>query len=264
MIKKTILWLAGAIFVLQSCSVKSESTYYPDTATSMESNILMDKTMLGMMNMMSGAGTETTKNQAGLRNLTTAWKSLYDIQKDQKITLNKDSAQVLKKMYLKLNMDNGEIMGLSLKYDKLLPKELKTLLSQSKQLKKIPLQDFGSWDGKSLTIDTEKFNSVEFLQEITKNADKPANDAAPKTKSDSMAAYGKQMASGMVGMLRMVNMNFTNTLKFQKPIKTITGKHDFVKQLDAKTIQINVRSADLLDSGKSLTNKDKKIVVTTE
>lgn len=261
MIKKHLLLLLAAMFGLQSCSVNTETTYFKDAATSMESHILADKSMLGMFSMMNG--TNPVKKVPQLSNLSTEWKSLYDIQKDGKITLNKDSAKVLQKMFMKLNKEQGEIFGVSLKYDKLLPGEVAMLLSQSKQLKKIPLQDVAQWNGKQLTIDTDKFNSTEFLNEIGKNT--PSGDnSKPKTKSDSLEVYGNQMAKGMVGMMKMFNMNFTSTMKFQKPIKSVTGKHDFVKQIDNKTIQINVRSNDLLDNGKALTNKDKKIIITTE
>lgn len=264
MIKKVGLWVSGiAILVLQSCSINTETTYYKDSASSMESHVLLDKSMLGMMNMMGKRSDEILKKSNEFENLTTDWKSLYDIQKSGKIVVNPDSAQVLKKLFLKLNKDKNEVYGLSLKYDKLLPNEIASLLTQSKQLKKMPLQDFANWNGKSLTIDTEKFNSADFLNEIGKNT-KDEQTSTPKTKSDSVEVYGRQMTQGMLGMMKMFNMNFSNTLKFQKPIKTIVGKHDFVKQIDKKTIQINVRSNDLLDGGKTLTNKDKKIVITTE
>lgn len=251
-----------AIFGLQSCSMNTETTYYKDSATSMESNILMDQSALGMMNML-GNKTNVLQKSKDFGNLSTDWKSLYDIQKDGKVTLNQDSAKVLKKMFMKLNKKDDEILGVSLKYDKLLPSEITSLLSQSKRLKKLPLQDMASWNGNTLTIDTEKFNTTEFLSELGKNS--PDSDSSkPKTKSDSLEVYGKQMAEGMMGMIKMFNMNFSNTLKFQKPIKSIVGKHDFVKQIDNKTIQINIRSNDLLDNGKTLTNKDKKIIITTE
>ena len=259
--KKYIFSLLTAMFVLHSCSVNTETTYYKDAATSMESHILADKSMLGMLSMMEREN--PVKKLPQLSNLTTEWKSLYDIQKDGKITLNKDSAKVLQKMFLKLNKEQGEIFGVSLKYDKLLPGEVATLISQSKQLRKLPLQDVAKWNGNQLIIDTEKFNATEFLNEIGKNQPGSGTEK-PKTKSDSLEVYGKQMAQGMVGMMKMFNMNFTSTMKFQKPIKTITGKHDFIKQIDNKTIQINVRSNDLLDEGKTLTNKDKKIIITTE
>ena len=262
MIKKFGLWILFAAFALQSCSVNTETTYFKDSATSMESNIMLDKSMLGMMSMM-GDKTDVLTKSKELGNLSTEWKSLYDIQKNQKVTLNQDSVKVLKKMFLKLNKDQGEIYGLSLKYDKLLPTEITKLFTQSKQLKSLPLQNVASWNGNILTIDTDKFNNTELLKDIAKNSG-AENNSKPTTKSDSLEVYGKQMAQGMIGMMKMFNMNFTSTMKFQKPIKSITGKHDFVKQIDNKTIQINVRSNDLLGDGKALTNKDKKIIITTE
>ena len=53
MLKKVGLWISGiAVIALQSCSVNTEKTYYKDSSTSMESNILIDKGMLSMVNMM--------------------------------------------------------------------------------------------------------------------------------------------------------------------------------------------------------------------
>lgn len=257
------LWIFALFALLvQSCSMKTETIYFKDSATSMESNILMDQGSLGMLNMLAGqAGNMSPAKDFG--KLSTEWQSLYDLQKDGKITVNQDSAKVLKKLYLKLNKDKGEVYGLSLKYDKLLPKEIASLFAQNRQLKNLPLQNIGQWDGKSLTIDTDKFNATQFLSEMSKTV--PGKKAeAPKTKSDSLEVYGTQMAQGVLGMMKMFNMNFTSTLKFQKPIKTVVGRHDFVKQIDSKTIQVNVRSKDLLDENHKLSHKDKKIIITTE
>lgn len=264
MTKKFGFWIfAAMLLVIQSCSVNSETTYYKDSATSMESNILVDRAMFEMLNMMDGKDAIQKKSGIDFKNLTTDWKSLYDIQKTGKIVLNADSAKALKKMYMKLNKQNGEITGIGLKYDKLLPKEVASLFAQQRHLRKIPLQNIGSWDGHKLTIDTEKFNVTEMLTEIQKT--KPeANSGKPMSKQDSVEAYGRQMASGMIGMMKMFNMNFNSTLKFQKPIKSVEGKHDFVEQVDKNTIKINVRTADLWDEGKNLKNKDKKIVILTE
>ena len=260
MMKKIGLWVSAVgLIALQSCSVNTETTYFKDSASSMESNILMDKGMLSMMNMMSG----DQSKPAALSKLSTDWKSLYDIQKDNLLTLNKDSTKVLQKMFVKLNKDKGEIYGVSLKYDKLLPQEVTSLLSQSKELKRLPLQNIAKWNGNTLTIDTDKFNSTSFLDAIEDSAEKK-EIKNPKTKSDSIEAYGRQMAQSVMGMMKMFPVNFSSTIKFQKPIKSIVGKHDFVKQIDKKTIQINVRSDDLLDDDKKLINKDKKIIITTE
>src|SRR5690606_26224418 len=129
--------LASGIIPLQSCSVQTETACYEDGAASMESNILMDQSALGMLSMMGNqpGGLAQSKTFA---NLSTDWKSLYDIQKDGKVTLNGDSVQVLKKMFLKLNKDKGEVYGLSLKYDKLVPSEIASLFAQNKQLKNLP------------------------------------------------------------------------------------------------------------------------------
>lgn len=262
MTKMKIWLIAAGAFLVQSCSVNSETTYFKDAATSMESNILMDQSALGMLSAMN-AGSGTLADSETLKNLSTEWKSLYDIQKDELITVNKDSAKVLQKMFLKINKDKGQIYGLSLKYDKLLPAEIASLFAQNKQLKSLPLQNIANWDGKTLTIDTDKFNTTEFLSQMSKTSTQDKT-AIPQTKSDSLEVYGKQMAQGMLGMMKMFNMNFTSTMKFQKPITSITGKHDFVKQIDAKTIKINVRTSDLLDNGKGLTNKDRKIIITTQ
>ncbi|MDQ0783598.1 hypothetical protein QF044_003452 [Chryseobacterium sp. W4I1] len=251
------LWVAILFGALQSCSINTETTYYKDAATSMQSNILMDKSVMGMMSMMG----QDPKKLNDLDKLPTDWTSLYNVQKHGKVTLNEDSVKVLKKVYMKVDKDKNEIIGLSLKYDKLMPSEITQLLASDKRLKKIPLQDIAVWNGKSLTINTDKFNSDGILKMLEEKD--TTENKVPQTKSDSVEAYGKQMASGMVGMLRMFNLTFTNTLKFQKPIKNIEGKHDFVKQIDNKTIQIVVRSNDLIDN-KNLVNKDKKVVITTE
>ena len=76
MIKKLGLWVSGlGLILVQSCSVNTETTYYKDSASSMESNILMDKSMLGMMNMM-GDKKDVLENSKEFGKLTTDWQSL--------------------------------------------------------------------------------------------------------------------------------------------------------------------------------------------
>lgn len=87
------LWAAVLLIILQSCSINTETTYYKDAATSMKSNILMDKNVMGMMSMMGS----DPKKLSELDKLPTDWTSLYTVQKHGKVTLNEDSAKVLKK-----------------------------------------------------------------------------------------------------------------------------------------------------------------------
>lgn len=99
MLKKISFWMVSAgFFVLQSCSLNSETNYFKDSATSMQTNILMDPSMLGMMNMM-GNSVDTKEIAPGvdLNSLPTEWKSLYDVQKTGKIVLNEKDAGALKK-----------------------------------------------------------------------------------------------------------------------------------------------------------------------
>lgn len=262
MLKTFGLLSFAALFTLQSCSLNTTTTYYPDTATSSESNIMLEQNMMGMMSMMGDKNMGDASSKE-LNNLPTEWKSLYDIQKEEKGKINEDSAKILKKMYLKVTKENGEISGISIKNDKLFPAEIKSILAQDKKLKSLPLQDIADWDGKTLTINTEKFNSTAMFDEMAKDPEKDI-ETVPVSKSDSLEGFGKDMAQGMMGMLKMFDMNLTSTLKFQKPIKSIVGKHDFVKKIDDKTIQISVRSKELMAEGKNLKNKDKKIIVTTE
>ncbi len=252
--------LAALLFLLHSCSINTETTYYKDAASSMESNILINRGMLSMLN-----GATTQKQQTDFSRLSTDWQSFYDLQKDNFLTVNKDSAKVLEKLMIKVNKKQGEIYGISLKYDKLLPGEIATLFRQSKELRKLPLQNIGKWDGKSLTIDTNQFNSASFLTELEDLADSPTSEN-PRTKSDSVAAYGRQMAESVMGMMKMFPVNLSKTIKFQRPIKSIVGKHEFVKQIDRKTIQITLRSNDLLETKDEPTDtkNDRKIVITTE
>lgn len=262
MLKKSGLWLAaGILILLQSCSVNTETTYYKDAATSMESSILIDQGMMGMLKML-GTEDQTVHAVPDLQQITTEWKSLYDMQKDGKVVLNEKEVGALKKMFVKLDKNKGEILGISLKSDKLQPEEIAELFAHKKELKSIPLQDIAQWNGSKLEIDTEKFQIAETLYDLQKPERTPL--PKPKTKSDSVEAYGRQMADGMLNLMKMVNGNFTHTLKFQRPIQKIVGKHDFVEQLDDRTIRVNVRTADLWDEDKKLKNKDKKIVVHTK
>lgn len=255
---KKYLYLACTVLLLllTSCSVNSESTFYKDATTSMETKILMDQGMIQMLNLYNRGDLS-----AQTKGLTHDWKSLYDIQKDNRIILNGDSAAVLKKVFVKLNNEQNEVAGISLKYDKMSQDEINKMFSQSREMKNLPLQNFANWDGRTLTIDTEKFD-LGMLGKMAEDRGRfPGKQ--PETKRDSLQMYGRKMAEGMAGMMRMFNADISATLKFQRPIKDIAGRHDFVQQVDNKTVKVTLRSYDLLNPEK-LENKDKKIVITTK
>lgn len=256
MIKKLKFWLvATAALTIQSCSVNTETTYYPDTSSSLESHIKVDQMLMGMMKSQD-------TNTAQLQKFPNEWKSLYDIQKNQKIIANPDSSAVLKKVFMKVNKTNNEIYEISFKYNQLKPQEIASAFSRGDNKRLMALQNIGSWNGKQLIIDTEKFSIADRLEDIESSPSELNKN--PSNKQDSLKAYGKQMTSGLLGALKMFNVNITNTIKFQKPIKSIEGKHDFVEQIDKKTVRVKVRTSELLEEGKTLKNRDKKIIITTE
>ena len=62
----------------------------------------------------------------------------------------------------------------------------------------------------------------------------------------------------------MMNMKFTNQIKFETKIKSITGKHDWIKQIDDYTIDMSFSFEDLFDDSIKLQNADPKIEIITE
>ena len=57
-------------------------------------------------------------------------------------------------------------------------------------------------------------------------------------------------------------MNFTTTLKFETPIKSISGKHPWLKKMDDKTIKIEFSAEDVSKADDNLKNSKEIIVVT--
>ena len=97
MLKKlTLGFAAAALGIMQSCSVNTETTYYKDAATSMESSILMDQSTMGILKMLNSSG--KSESLPDITKISTNWQSLYDMQKDGKIVLNEKEVGALKKM----------------------------------------------------------------------------------------------------------------------------------------------------------------------
>lgn len=256
MIKKWSFWLCALVFsIMVSCSVNTESTYYKDSASGMNVDVKMDKMLFGMMKSL-GKDSADNNRISDLKHLTTEWKNLYDLAKEKgKVPKEKsDSAKVMKKIFMKINKENDEISGFSFKYDKLLPHEIAMALNPKKKDK--ALKQIGSWDGKQLTLKMADL-SPEKLSDLLKN------DKKPVTKEDSLVAAGSKMAEGMLDMLKLFEVKYKNRLKFESKIKNISGKHDFLKQIDDRTLELSYSLKDFTD-GKNLKNQDKKIIITTE
>lgn len=147
---------------------------------------------------------------------------------------------------MKSTKEDKKLAGFSFKMDHFSPEDYLVLKSFTKT-EKIPMDQniYNNWDGKTLKIDTENFN----LKSI---------EEAIQSKSS------KEEAEKIAGMMIMFFKKIGTTLKFENPIQSITGKHDWVKQIDDHSIRIEYDLKAIYDKDSKLKNADKKIIIVTE
>ncbi|MBB6371047.1 hypothetical protein [Chryseobacterium shigense] len=245
--KKVFLLFIAALFVLQSCTINSEIVYHKDAASTSVTDIDM-RQFISEMKAMTPDSLKQKKEFGEMDKLPTVWTSLSDIQKQdgKPQTTDPDSLRIMKKIFMKMNKENNEPAGLSLKMDRFTQADYQLLSSYNKK-EKLPLDQniFNNWDGKTLTINTENFN-LKNIEETLKN--KTSKDEAEKVE----------------GMITMFFKSIGTTLKFENKIKSVTGKHDWVKQIDHYTVKIDYDIKAIYDTEAKLKNADKKIVIVTE
>ncbi|WP_276834454.1 hypothetical protein, partial [Chryseobacterium cucumeris] len=219
--KKNIILFLISLFILQSCSINSEIVYHKDAASSSVTDIDTREFMAEMMAMTPDSLKQ--KEFGEMDRLPTTWTSMYDLaKKEGKLkTENPDSIRIMKKVFMKSTKEDNKLAGFSFKMEHFTPEDYLVLKSFTKT-EKIPLDQniYNSWDGKTLTIDTENFN----LRSI---------EEAVKTKSS------KEEAEKVAGMMVMFFKKIGTTLKFENKIQSISGKHDWVKQIDDHSIRID-------------------------
>lgn len=245
--KKLFLLFIAAAFVLQSCTINSEIVYHKDAASTFATDIDM-RQFISEMKSMTPDSLKQQKEFGEFDKLPTVWTSLYEIEKkDGKLkTHDKDSIRIMEKIFMKTNKENNEPVGFSLKMEHFTQTDYQMLSSYNKK-EKLPLDQniFNNWDGKTLTIDTENFN----LKNIEETL---------RSKSS------KDEAQHVEGMVTMFFKSIGTTLKFENKIKSITGRHDWVKQVDSKTVKIGYDLKAMYDPEMKLKNADKKIIIVTE
>ncbi|NML69590.1 hypothetical protein HHL23_07255 [Chryseobacterium sp. RP-3-3] len=245
--KKIFFLLIAAAFVLQSCIINSEIVYHKDAASTSVTDIDM-KQFIAEMKAMTPDSLKQQKEFGDMDKLPTVWTSIFDIQKKEgKLkTQDPDSIRIMKKIFMKTNKENNEPAGFSLKMEHFTKGDYQMLSSYNKK-EKLPFDQniFNDWDGKTLTINTENFN-LKNIEETLKS--KASKDEAEKVE----------------GMITMFFKSIGTTLKFENKIKSITGKHDWVKQTDNYTIKIDYDLKAMYDKEAKLKHSDKKIVIVTE
>ncbi|TZF93179.1 hypothetical protein FW781_19630 [Chryseobacterium panacisoli] len=244
--KKTAILFLLSFLILQSCSVNSEIVYHKDAASTSVMDIDTREFMAEMMAMTPDSLKQ--KEFGEMDRLPTTWTSMYDVaRKEGKLkTENPDSIKIMKKIFMKSTKENNTLAGFSFKMDHFSPEDYQILKSFTKT-EKVPLDQniYNNWDGKTLTIDTGNFN----LKSI---------EEAIRSKSS------KEETQKMAGMMIMFFKKIGTTLKFENPIKSMTGKHDWVKQIDDHSIRIEYDLKALYDKDSKFKNEDKKIIIVTE
>ncbi|SFN72463.1 hypothetical protein SAMN05421594_3960 [Chryseobacterium oleae] len=245
--KKILFLFTAALFVLQSCTINSEIVYHKDAASTSVTDIDM-RQFISEMKAMTPDSLKQQKEFGDFDKLPTVWTSFLDIQqKEGKLkTKDPDSIRIMKKIFMKTNKENNEPAGFSLKMDHFTQADYQ-LLSNYNKKEKLPLDQniFNDWDGKTLTISTENFN-LKNIEETLKS----------KTS--------KEEAEKVEGMISMFFKSIGTTLKFENKIKSITGKHDWVKKIDNYTVKIDYDLKAMYDPEAKLKNTDKKIIIVTE
>ncbi|CAD0222151.1 hypothetical protein [Chryseobacterium sp. JV274] len=244
--KKTIVLFLISLFMLQSCSVNSEIVYHKDAASTSVTDIDTREFMSEMMAMTPDSLKQ--KEFGEMDRLPTTWTSMYDLaKKEGKLkTENPDSIRIMKKIFMKSTKEDNTLAEFSFKMEHFAPEDYQALKNFTKT-EKIPLDQniYNNWDGKTLTIDTENFN----LKSI---------EEAIRSKSS------KEETEKMAGMMIMFFKKIGTTLKFENHIKSMTGKHDWIKQIDDHSIRIEYDLKAIYEKDKKLKNADKKIIIVTE
>lgn len=245
--------ISALLFIMQSCVVNSTITYHADSATTTEMNMDMREFIKSLTEMFpDSAQNKNDKNpMAELGKLPKNWTSIYDVYKDEGKEMSKDpdTIKLYKKIFLKAYDDNNETIGIAMKMDHFTKSDM-SMLQKNNNRKEILLSDpktFGEWDGKKLVINTEDMNLDSFRDSMPNSGDQKE-----MTREEEE------------NFMKMMNIRFTNNLKFEKKIQSIVGKHDWIKKLDDYTIQIYFDSKMVYDKNQKMTNKDKIITITTE
>ncbi|WP_172281254.1 hypothetical protein [Chryseobacterium sp. LAM-KRS1] len=244
--KKTFLLFTMCLLALQSCTINSEIVYYKDAASSTIMDIDVREFMAEMKAMTPDS---LQKKELGeMDKLPTTWTSMYELDKEKnkgKIK-DQDSIKILKKVFMKSNKENNEYAGFSLKLDHFSKPDYDALhrLSVGYQLP-VDQNVYNDWNGKTLTINTENLN--------LKNIEEALKSKTPQEEIESAE-----------GLLPMLFKKIGTTLKFENKIKSITGKHDWVQQVDDHSIRIEYDIKALYDKEFKFKHDDKMIIITTE
>ncbi|WP_045501422.1 hypothetical protein [Chryseobacterium sp. StRB126] len=246
--KKIIVLFLISLFTLQSCSINTEVIYHKDSAASMITDVDTREFMAEMQAMTPDSLKQDKFKE--MDRFPTVWTSMYDLlKKEGKLkTENQDTIRIIKKVFIKSTKEDNKPVpiGFSFKLDHITPTDYEIIKNFNKD-EKLPFDQniLNTWDGKTLTINTDFFN-IKNIEEVLRSQG------------------SKEETEKMEGMMMMFLKNIGTTLKFETKIKSITGKHDWLKQLDDYSVRVEYDLKAINEKDSKLKNADKKIIIVTE
>ncbi|MDQ0592453.1 hypothetical protein QFZ37_000822 [Chryseobacterium ginsenosidimutans] len=240
------------LFVIHSCSVESEVIFHKDNTSTTMIDIDMKDAIVVLKSKIADTSQTKETGIEDLGKIPKGWTSTYKLGKNiRKLKIeDPDSIQVMKKIFMKSNFDKDEMLGLSLKMDHFSKDDYQKAGKLSKNYQ-IPIDQaaMNSWDGKTLTIDTREL-TLNGIKNILIN-----KDVSPIQAQTS------------IEYVKMMYKKIGTTLRFEKKIKSITGKHDWITKTDDYSLKINYDLNYLFSPEKDrkpLINADEKVIVVTE
>lgn len=246
--KKLHFWLLTAVIMfLQSCSVETEITYHKDKTQSISVNFDMKE----MIKMADALGKDSTQKEQKTKDfLSKEWISAYDLALQEGKEIPADSAEIMKKFYVKGNYYEDELSGFGFRIDNINEKDnefIEKFLSDKtinvaeghnkNQLKDSYKVD-AEWNGKILNI-------------YTKDWQKKEKKSKKKEENELEDIFNLEKMFGKISLKQII--------RFDEPIEKIKGKHDWIKQVDDKTLEIHI-NFDEMD--KKLKHNDENIIIT--
>lgn len=250
--KKVLFLLLISLFVLQSCSVESEVIFHKNSTSTTMVDIDMKDAIVVLKSRIADSSQTKKTGIEDLEKIPKNWTSVYKLNKEiKKLKIEgSDSIKIMKKIFMKSNFGKDEMTGFSLKMDHFSKDDYQSAKQLSKNYQ-LPIDQpaMNSWDGKTLTIDTD---------ELTLNGIKNilTNKEFTSTQAQTSLEY-----------VKMMYKKISTTLRFEKKIKSITGKHDWITKTDDYSLKINYDLSYLFSEEKGrkpLVNSDKQIIITTE
>lgn len=238
--KKLHFWLLAAVLMfLQSCSVQTDITYHKDKSQSILMDWDMKEFLAQMKEMDNDKKSKKKKPKNDFEKLPKEWTSVYEMElkEGKKMTKNPDSIALMKKIFVKGNYQKDEFTGMAFRMDRVSEEEAKALSKELSKGKDTYFQDIDKdwhWDGKTLKISTKDWH-----QQDDENDELNAKD------------FSK--------LAQLLKMKFN--IRFDEPIEAIKGKHDWIKQIDDKTLEIHINFDEI---GKKLKHNDENIIITTK